>query len=160
MCSHDRWIYQQLAVCVHSLWRLAHYIAFQVPAGTQPQSFSCWIWYHSCPRLVKLDQWLLAFPFCWGILSMAPAYRSSTNTSIYTIYLALNLFRLNSLPSKRYLIANPSSQSCKASVSLAENIRIVLLPVHSCLTPFVTGNGSEYSPPFWTRASIPLVELP
>ena len=35
-----------------------------------------------------------------------------------------NLFRLNSLPSNRYLIGKPSSQSRKASVSMVENVML------------------------------------
>ena len=42
-------------------------------------------------------------------------------------------------------------------MSMAENIMLnrVGACIQPCLTPFVTGNGSENSPSLWTRASIP-----
>ena len=47
-----QWIYQQRANLVYSLWLLAHSRAFQVLAGTLPQSVSCWLLDHSCHSLV------------------------------------------------------------------------------------------------------------
>ena len=64
---------------------------------------------------------------------------------------------MKSFRSKRYLIGIPLSPSWKASVRMAENIMLnsVEASTQPCLTPFVTGNGSENSPSFWTVASIP-----
>ena len=89
---------------------------------------------------------------------MSSAKRNSSSTSVYTLDLACNLLRLKSFPSKQYLIGISLSPSWKASVSMAENIMLnrVGVSTQSCLIPFVTGNGSENSPSFWTCASIPL----
>ena len=89
--------------------------------------------------------------------AMSSAKRNSSSTSVCTLDLACNLLRLKSFPSKRYLIGIPLSPSWKASVSMAENIMLnsVEASTQPCLTPFVTGNGSDYSPSFWTLASIP-----
>ena len=88
---------------------------------------------------------------------MSSAKRNSSSTSVCTLDLACNLLRLKSFPSKRYLIGIPLSPSWKASVSMAENIMLnsVEASTQPCLTPFVTGNGLENSPSFWTLASIP-----
>ena len=88
---------------------------------------------------------------------MSSAKRNSSSTSVYTLDLACNLLRLKSFPSKRYLIGIPLSPSWKASVCMAENIMLnsVEASTQPCLTPFVTGNGSENSPSFRTLASIP-----
>ena len=86
---------------------------------------------------------------------MSSAKRNPSSTSVCTLDLACNLLRLKSFPSKRYLIGIPLSPSWKASVSMAENIMLnsVEASTQPCLTPFVTGNGSENSPSFWTLAS-------
>ena len=74
-----------------------------------------------------------------------------------TCNLFYTLPRLKSFPSKRYLIGIPLSPSWKAAVSMAENIMLnrVKASTQPCLASFVTGNGSENLPSFWTRASIP-----
>ena len=88
--------------------------------------------------------------------AMSSAKRNSSSISVCTLDLGCNLLRLKSFPSKRYLIGIPLSPSWKASVSMAENIMLksVEASTQPCLTPFVTGNGSENSPSFWPLASI------
>ena len=61
---------------------------------------------------------------------------------------------MNTLPSKRYLNGKPTSKSWKASVCMNITMNSVGACT-SCLTSFVTGNGWEYSLPFWTCASMP-----
>ena len=60
-------------------------------------------------------------------------------------------------PSKRHLMPIPVSESAKASVSMAENMRLnsVGARTQPCLTPLDTENGSDVSPLSWTLASIP-----
>ena len=87
---------------------------------------------------------------------MPPAKRNLSNTSVCTFDLACNLLRLKSFPSKRHL----KQYHCHhpgMHLSMAENIMLnnVESRTQPCLTPFVTGNGSENSPSFWTRASTP-----
>ena len=89
--------------------------------------------------------------------AMSSAKKDSSRASVCTLDLVCNLLRLKSFPSKRYLLDISLSPSWKASVSMAENIMLnsVVASTQPCLTPFVTGNGSENSPSFWTLASIP-----
>ena len=88
---------------------------------------------------------------------MSSAKRNSSRISVCSLDLACNRLRLKSFPSKRYIKGLPLSPSWKATVSMAENIMLNRDGVRKqpCLAPFVTGNGSENSPSFWTRASIP-----
>ena len=81
---------------------------------------------------------------------MSSAKRNLSSTSVCTLDLACNLLRLKSFPSKRYLIGIPLSLSLKAAVSMAENTMLnrAGTSTQPCLTPFVTGNGSENSPSF------------
>ena len=83
--------------------------------------------------------------------------RETRLAPVCTVDLACNLLGLKSFPSKRYLIGIPLSPSWKAAVSMAENTMLNRAgpSTQPCLTPFVTGNGSENSLSFWTRASIP-----
>ena len=100
----------------------------------------------------------LHFLFCWSTLCHVISQEELvSSTSVCSLDFACNLLRLNSFPSKRYLIGIPLSPSWKASVSMAENIMLNSdeASTQPCLTPFVTGNGSENSLSFWTLASIP-----
>ena len=82
--------------------------------------------------------------------AMSSAKRSLSSKSVCTLDLVCNFFRLKSFPSNGYLMGIPLSPSWKASVSMTENIM-----VKPCLTQFITGNGSDTSPSFGARASIP-----
>ena len=106
-----------------------------------------------------MNQILDPHHFAFSLLFEHPlpsAKRNSSSTSVCTLDLACNLLRLKSFPSKRYLRGIPLSPSLKASVSMAENIMLnsVEASTQPCLSPFVTGNGSENSPSFWTLARI------
>ena len=116
------------------------------------------MWDHSCHMNQILDPHLFSiFSSAGEPFAMSSAKRDSSGTSVCTLDLAYNLLRLNSFPSKRYLIGTPLSPTWKASVSMAENIMLnsVEASTQPCLTPFVSGNGSEDSQSFWTLASIP-----
>ena len=99
----------------------------------------------------------LHFFFCWSTLCHVISKEELVYLSVCTLDLACNLLRLKSFPSKRYLIGIPLSPFWKASVSMTENIMLntVEASTQPCLTPFVTGNGSDNSSSFWTLASIP-----
>ena len=156
MCFQGRWSCLPLAIFDLSLKWWAPYKACQVLVDKPPQSFLCWLWGHSCHRS-DLIYTFLHLLFCWSTLCHVIAKRNSSSTFVCTLDLACNLLRLKSFRTKRYLIGIPLSPSWKASVSMAENIMLNRVGAikQLCLTPFVTGNGSENSPLFWTRASIP-----
>ena len=86
---------------------------------------------------------------------MSSAKRNSSSTSVCTLDLACNLLRLKSFLSKRYLytIVAILESICNHGRNIMLNS--VEASTQPCLTPFVTGNGSENSPLFWTLASIP-----
>ena len=75
------------------------------------------------------------------------AKRNSLSLSTWTFVLACSLLRLNSLPSVLYRMAVPGLASRKASVSIAENIKLSSVEARRqpCLIPFVTGKGVEDS---------------
>ena len=98
----------------------------------------------SCHMKQILDAHLFCiFSSVGAPFAMSSAKRNPSSTSAITLDLACNLLKFKNFPSKRYLIGIPFSPSCKASVSIAENIMLnsVEASTQPCLTLFVTGNG-------------------
>ena len=85
------------------------------------------------------------------------ANRRSFMESVETLVFAWSLLRLKTDPSILYLIPIPTLASLKASVNIAENMRLnrVGAKTQPCFTPFVTAKGAEASPLSCTLAIIP-----
>ena len=77
--------------------------------------------------------------------------------SVLTLVFAFSLLRLKTEPSIRCLMPMPMSVSAKASVNIAENIRLnsVGARTQPCFTQFDTRNGSDEFPSSSTLAIIP-----
>ena len=120
-CFPDRSIYQQL-----------------IPDAGWYTTSVLFVLIVSCHRLETRSIASCIFFSALEFFAMSSIYRSSFSTSVCTLDLACKLLRLNSLPSKRYLIGKPASQSWKASVSMVENIMLnsVGASTQPCLTPF------------------------
>ena len=89
--------------------------------------------------------------------AQSSANRRSLITVSFTLVTACRRWGLNRFSSHLHLMGMPGEVSLKASVSIAENIRLNSMGARTqpCFTPFVTGNGSEAFPSSSTRAIIP-----
>ena len=88
--------------------------------------------------------------------AMSSAKKNSSSTSVCNLDLTSNLLRLKSFPSKRYHCHHPRTQLWAWQRTSCYNR--VAASTQPCLTPFVTGNGSENSPswnmPSWNCLTI------
>ena len=80
--------------------------------------------------------------------AQSSANRKSLMVFVLTVLFAFSLLRLKMEPSIRCLMPMPISVCVKASVNMAENIRLnsVWARTQPCFTPFDTRNGSDEFP--------------
>ena len=92
-----------------------------------------------------------------ALRAQSSANKKSLMVLTFTLVFALSLLRLKSEQSVRYLIPMPTTESLKASDSIAKNMSLKSIGArtHPCFTPFMTGNAADVSPLSWTRASMP-----
>ena len=92
-----------------------------------------------------------------ALRAQSSAKRKSVRTVSFTFIAASSLLGLNSFPPVLNVMLMPGLLSLKASVIIAESIRLnsVGARTQPCLTPLVTGKASEGSPSSITQAIMP-----
>ena len=137
-----------ISLCIRGFWcRLVHDVSLPCRDGETKV----------CAGLGEYVHTFLHVCLMVAFSTQSSANRESSTVSLFTFVLACSLQGLKSLPSVRYPKSTPTSPLRNASVSMAENIILkrVGASTQPCFTPFVTKNGLENSPSFWTLACMP-----